>query len=177
MTLTAMASSTPAISRTWTARRRSGTLLIGKRFVCDPPLFPPCTHTPYPHHPLENPRLTPPQELIKVRGFQVAPPELEAILISHPSIVDAGVIGVPAPAASRDGEVPRAYVVQRPGTAPLTEQEVVEYAAKRLAGYKRLAGGVRFVAAIPKNPSGKILKRELRELARKEGVMGVGAKL
>jgi len=54
---------------------------------------------------------------------------------------------------------------------------VVEYAGKRLAGYKRLAGGVRFVAAIPKNPSGKILKRELRELARKEGVMGVGAKL
>jgi 4-coumarate--CoA ligase len=102
-----------------------------------------------------------------VRGFQVAPPELEATLLSHPSIIDAGVIGIPAPAGSR---------VQRPGTTPLTEQEVIEYAGKRLAGYKRLTGGVRFLAAVPKNPSGKILKRELREMAKKEGALS-GPKL
>jgi 4-coumarate--CoA ligase len=109
------------------------------------------------------------QELIKVRGFQVAPPELEAALLSHPSIIDAAVIGIPAPSSSRDGELPRAYIVQRPGTAKLTEQEVVAYAGTRLAGYKRLEGGVRFLDAIPKTASGKILKRELREMAKLEG--------
>jgi 4-coumarate--CoA ligase len=67
--------------------------------------------------------------------------------------------------------------VQRPGTSALTEKEVVEYAGKRLAGYKRLEGGVKFVDAIPKNPSGKILKRELREMAKREGAVVGGAKL
>lgn len=108
-----------------------------------------------------------------MRGFQVAPPELEATLLSHPSIIDAAVIGIPAPAASRDGELPRAYVVQRPGTAKLSEKDVFDYAAGRLARYKRLEGGVKFVDAIPKTASGKILKRVLREWATKE----TGAKL
>ncbi|BCS29575.1 acyl--CoA ligase [Aspergillus puulaauensis] len=108
------------------------------------------------------------KELIKVRGFQVAPPELEAVLLSHPQIVDAAVIGV---ADSRgDGELPRAYVVKRPGSGDgLTEEEVKGYLAPKLAKYKALAGGVRFVEVIPKNASGKILKRVLREEAAKEG--------
>ncbi|KAF2193159.1 acetyl-CoA synthetase-like protein [Zopfia rhizophila CBS 207.26] len=106
------------------------------------------------------------KELIKVRGFQVAPPELEAVLLSHPSIIDAAVIGIPT--SSADGELPRAYVVQRPGTPKLSEQEVIEYSAGKLAKYKRLDGGIKFVDAIPKTASGKILKRELREWAKKE---------
>lgn len=103
-----------------------------------------------------------------MRGFQVAPPEIEAVLLSHPSIVDAAVIGIPAPASSRDGELPRAYVVQRSGTPTLTEQEVVEFAGTKLAGYKKLAGGVKFIDEIPKTASGKILKRVLRDMTARE---------
>jgi acyl-CoA synthetase (AMP-forming)/AMP-acid ligase II len=115
------------------------------------------------------------KELIKVQGFQVAPPELEAVLLCHPDIVDAGVIGVPA--SDYDGESPRAYVVRRPGSdmSKLTEKVVQDYIAAKLSKYKRLKGGVVFVDAIPKNASGKILKRVLREQAKKE--LGLSAKL
>lgn len=108
------------------------------------------------------------KELIKVRGFQVAPPELEAVLLSHPQIVDAAVIGVPHP--SGNGEAPRAYIVRRPGPEgqKLTEEEVKTFLGSRLAKYKALVGGVKFVDAIAKNPSGKILKRLLREESKKE---------
>ncbi|KAJ5121722.1 hypothetical protein N7476_005192 [Penicillium atrosanguineum] len=107
------------------------------------------------------------KELIKVRGFQVAPPEIEAVLLSHPSIVDAAVIGVTIPGA--DTEFPRAYIVRREGKGlALTEGEVQKYVLERLARYKALTGGVKFVGAIAKNPSGKILKRVLREDAKIE---------
>ena len=108
------------------------------------------------------------KELIKVSGFQVAPPELEAVLLSHPQIIDAAVIGIPAEV--KEGELPRAYVVRRPGKEgdALTEQAVKEYSGSRLAKFKALSGGVKFVDAIPKNASGKILKRILREEAIKE---------
>jgi acyl-CoA synthetase (AMP-forming)/AMP-acid ligase II len=110
------------------------------------------------------------KELIKVRGFQVAPNELEGVLLSHPQIVDAAVIGVPA-FSIRDGEMPRAYVVRRPGSEEalrLTEKDLVEYVGTRLAHFKALTGGVKFVDAIPKNASGKLLKRMLREEYKKE---------
>lgn len=109
------------------------------------------------------------KELIKVRAFQVAPAELEGVLLTHPLIVDAAVIGVPADNAF-DGEWPRAYVVRRPGTLPhqLTDKHVYEWVSQQLARYKRLDGGVRFVAAIPKNASGKILKRVLRDEVKGE---------
>lgn len=113
------------------------------------------------------------KELIKVRAWQVAPPELEAVLLSHPQIVDAAVIGVQF---SRDeSQLPRAYVVRRPGSDEnlLNEEEVKKFMEKRLAQYKRLDGGVKFVEAIPKSPSGKILKRLLRDEAKRE----LGAKL
>ncbi|KAH8699235.1 hypothetical protein BGW36DRAFT_293241 [Talaromyces proteolyticus] len=112
------------------------------------------------------------KELIKVRGFQVAPPELEAVLLSHPQIVDAAVIGLSIPGA--DGELPRAYVVRRPGPAgsQLTESEVKEYLSTRLAKYKSLTGGVKFVDTIAKNASGKILKRLLREDSKKDYYAG-----
>ncbi|KAF7879023.1 hypothetical protein EAF04_000223 [Stromatinia cepivora] len=108
------------------------------------------------------------KELIKVRGFQVAPPEIESVLLSHPFIVDAAVIGIKG--SDVDGEMPRAYVVRRPGEEgrKLGERDVKEWCGERLARYKELTGGVRFVEAIPKNASGKILKRMLREQAEKE---------
>ncbi len=113
------------------------------------------------------------KELIKVRGFQVAPPELEAVLLSHPKIVDVAVIGVAA--GPDDGQLPRAYVVRRPGKAgeALTEADLKAHFAGKLAKYKQLNGGVVFVPEIPKTASGKILKRVLREQAKRE----MGAKL
>lgn len=111
------------------------------------------------------------KELIKVRAFQVAPPELEAVLIGHPQIVDAAVIGVPDGEGREDGgQLPRAYVVKRPGNEGdrLTEDEVKRHLASKLTRIKRLEGGVVFVDAIPRNASGKILKRVLREWAKKE---------
>ncbi|KAJ0422950.1 hypothetical protein BJY00DRAFT_62817 [Aspergillus carlsbadensis] len=119
------------------------------------------------------------KELIKVRGFQVAPPELEGVLLSHPGIADAAVIGVKDQTGGRDGELPRAYVVRRGGGecewAGLGEEEVKRHLAGRLAKYKALTGGVRFVDAIPKNASGKILKRVLREEAERE-ITAAGSK-
>lgn len=108
------------------------------------------------------------KELIKVSGFQVAPPELEAVLLSHPQIIDAAVIGIPV--QGKEGEQPRAYVVRRSGKEgdALTEQAIKEYSGSRLAKFKALTGGVKFLDAIPKNASGKILKRVLREEALKE---------
>lgn len=107
------------------------------------------------------------QDLIKVNAFQVAPAELEEILLQHPDIVDAAVIGIDSPEAAT--ELPRAYVVTRPSAGvALTEQRVKEFVAAKVVKYKRLEGGVRFVSRIPKAASGKILKGPLRDLARKE---------
>lgn len=112
------------------------------------------------------------KELIKVRGFQCAPAELEGVLLSHPDVADAGVIGIPAvgfgsTVGEQGSEVPRAYIVKKEG-AELSVSDVHDWMGKRLAGYKQLVGGVKFVEAIPKNASGKILKGELRAMARKE---------
>lgn len=108
------------------------------------------------------------KELIKVRGFQVAPPEIEGVLLGHPEIVDAAVVGVKF--GRDDSEFPRAYVVRRPGPGgeKLTEEDVKTHVKSRLAKFKSLEGGVKFVDAIPKNASGKILKRVLRDVAQKE---------
>lgn len=110
------------------------------------------------------------KELIKVRAFQVAPPELETVLLTHPLIVDAAVIGVSSK-TERDVELIRAYVVKRQvrEAEGLGEEEVRKWCGDRLAKYKDLTGGVRFVDSIPKNASGKILKRLLREEAEREG--------
>ncbi|KAH7409888.1 hypothetical protein DE146DRAFT_751616 [Phaeosphaeria sp. MPI-PUGE-AT-0046c] len=106
-------------------------------------------------------------ELIKVRGFQVAPPELEAVLLeSKDNIVDVAVIGLKAKPGS-DAERPRAYVVRKPGSK-ITAEEVKKLISDTLAGYKALTGGVVFLDEIPKSPSGKILKRVLREWAEAE---------
>jgi len=96
------------------------------------------------------------KELIKYKGFQVAPAELEGLLLTHPQIVDAGVIPLPDLNA---GEVPIAYVVRTPGSS-LTEKDAMAYVAKQVAPFKRLHR-INFVDSIPKSSSGKILRREL----------------
>ncbi|CAK7202762.1 hypothetical protein SEUCBS139899_005489 [Sporothrix eucalyptigena] len=103
------------------------------------------------------------KELIKVKGNQVAPAELEAVLIERPDVVDAAVIGVQVNGEER----PRAYIVRVPGTSP-TGEEIANWMAARVAPYKRLAGGVVFIDNIPKNPSGKILRKILRDQAANE---------
>jgi acyl-CoA synthetase (AMP-forming)/AMP-acid ligase II len=99
------------------------------------------------------------KELIKYKGFQVAPAELEALLLTHPGIADAAVIGVHD---ENGNEVPRAYVVRRPDAGDLSEGEVMMYVAERVAPYKRVRQ-VTFIDTVPRAASGKILRRELRE--------------
>lgn len=101
------------------------------------------------------------KELIKVKGFQVAPAELEELIRDHPKVADVAVIGVQHP---KCGEVPRAFVVRKKG-ADLTEPELQEYVAGKVAEYKRLVGGVRFIEVVPKSTTGKILRRELHRVA------------
>ncbi|MFK4185791.1 4-coumarate--CoA ligase family protein [Streptomyces sparsogenes] len=97
------------------------------------------------------------KELIKYKGYQVAPAELEAVLLGHEAIADAAVVGV----ADADGhEVPKAYVVLVPG-AGLSADEVIDYVAGRVAPYKKVRR-VEFTDAVPRSATGKILRRELR---------------
>ena len=98
------------------------------------------------------------KELIKVKGFQVAPAELEALLQNHPKIADAAVVGIPN---ERLGEAPRAFVVKKDPN--VTEEEIVNYVASKVTKHKHLVGGVEFIEAVPKSPSGKILRRMLRK--------------
>jgi acyl-CoA synthetase (AMP-forming)/AMP-acid ligase II len=98
------------------------------------------------------------KELIKYKGFQVPPAELEALLLTHPDVADAAVIGVPDEEA---GEIPAAFVVLREGK-DTTAEEVQAFVAERVAHYKQIRS-VTFVDAIPKSPSGKILRRVLRD--------------
>jgi acyl-CoA synthetase (AMP-forming)/AMP-acid ligase II len=109
------------------------------------------------------------KELIKYKGLQVAPAELEALLINHSDILDAAVIGIDTDDGTN--EVPRAYVVADKNK--ISGEAIVEYVKRNVASHKQLRGGVVFLDAIPKSPSGKILRKDLRTLAKREK----GAKL
>ncbi|CAF9923812.1 MAG: hypothetical protein HETSPECPRED_005426 [Heterodermia speciosa] len=118
------------------------------------------------------------QDLIKVRGWQVAPAEIEAVLLTHPQIIGAAVLGVEN--GQGTGELPRAFVIRKPNlynTAAasygigeekdhqkVSEEEIQAFVAQRLARYKYLDGGVQFVNEIPRNASGKVLKAKLRAM-------------
>ena len=109
------------------------------------------------------------KELIKYKGYQVAPAELEALLLSHPAVADAAV--VPKPDAEA-GEIPKAFVVVRPDAAT-TAGELMAFVADRVAPHKRVRD-VEFVAEVPRSPSGKILRRVLVERERTRAVTGPG---
>ena len=94
-----------------------------------------------------------------MKGYQVAPAELEGLLLKHPKIAEAAVIGIPDDEA---GERPKAFIV---ASAPLSEEEVREFVDANVSQYKRLAQ-IAFVDSIPKSASGKILRRVLVERER-----------
>jgi acyl-CoA synthetase (AMP-forming)/AMP-acid ligase II len=96
------------------------------------------------------------KELIKYKGYQVPPAELEALLLTHPAVADSAVIGVPDAEA---GESPKAYVVLK---GDVTADALMAFVAERVAPYKRIRS-VEFIDAIPKSASGKILRRVLKE--------------
>ncbi|GER47489.1 4-coumarate CoA ligase [Striga asiatica] len=98
------------------------------------------------------------KELIKYKGYQVSPAELEHLLLSHPDIMDAAVIPYPDEDA---GQVPLAFVVRRP-KSNLDEQQIIDFIGKQVSPYKKLRR-VAFISSIPKSASGKILRKELRE--------------
>jgi long-chain acyl-CoA synthetase len=97
------------------------------------------------------------KEMIKCKGFSIAPAELEAALLEHPDVSDCAVIGVPDPEA---GEVPKAFVVSRSGTT-LDSDMLDRFMSARVAGYKQIRQWA-MVTSIPRTPSGKILRRSLK---------------
>ncbi|XP_050444504.1 uncharacterized protein LOC126848040 [Adelges cooleyi] len=98
------------------------------------------------------------KELIKVKGNQVSPTELESLILQLKSVADVAVVGIPDVLS---GEIPRAFVVKRPGSE-ISEKTILEHVEKNVVAYKKLAGGVKFLDLIPRNPSGKVLRNELK---------------
>lgn len=106
------------------------------------------------------------KELIKYKGFQVPPAELEGYLVDFPGVIDCAVVGIYD--EERATEVPRAYVVTENASNPINTNELQTWFGRRVANHKRLRGGIRLVEQIPKNASGKILRKVLKEQARVE---------
>lgn len=108
------------------------------------------------------------KELIKYNGFQVAPAQLEGLLLSHPAVNDVAVIGIYS--EERATELPRAYIVLASGykeSQPLKE-ELSAWLSAKVAPYKQLRGGIWFIKEIPKSTAGKVLRRVLSEEAKRE---------
>lgn len=112
-----------------------------------------------------------------MKGMQVAPAELEAVLLSHPAVNDCVVIGIPS---DREGEVPKAFVVKAPGSIEesdaLLKRDIAKHVEKNKSNHKWLRGGIEFIDVVPKSPSGKILRRMIRDKER-EKMKKQGAKL
>ena len=117
------------------------------------------------------------KELIKYKGFQVPPAELEGILLSHPKVNDVAVIGIYI--KQQATEVPRAYIVPKPGIGGTAEtaHDITAWLQAKVANHKRLRGGVHFVDEIPKSASGKILRRLLKAKAEEDEKKAQRAKL
>lgn len=117
------------------------------------------------------------KELIKYKGFQVAPAELEGILVAHPKVNDVAVIGVYD--KEQATELPRAYIVPSDGLAKgeADAKEIADFLSSKVSHHKKLRGGVRFVDEIPKSVSGKILRRVLKVKAQEEMDGAAKAKL
>ncbi|XP_024167799.1 4-coumarate--CoA ligase-like 5 [Rosa chinensis] len=107
------------------------------------------------------------KELIKHNGYQVAPAELEAILLSHPQILDAAVVPVEDEEA---GQIPMAYVVRAASTELITEDQVIQFVAGQVAPYKKVRK-VGFISAIPRSAASKILRKELVGLQSKQQIV------
>lgn len=114
------------------------------------------------------------KELIKYKGFQVAPAELEGSLVDFPGVIDCAVVGI----YDKDlaTEVPRAYIVTEDASKPVNINELQTWFNNRVASHKKLRGGVELIEQIPKNASGKILRKILKEKARLD-FAGKGARL
>src|SRR5579859_4586963 len=97
--------------------------------------------------------------MITYKGASVAPAQIEALLLEHPAVSDAAVIAKPSEEA---GEVPKAFVVLRPGYEGQIAEELLLWVNSKLATYKHVRE-IAFIEAIPRNPSGKILRRVLKE--------------
>jgi len=112
------------------------------------------------------------KELIKYKGFQVAPAELEGLLLEHPKVNDAAVIGLYND--EQHTELPRAYIVLADGAEKnqATADEIANWLHGKVAGHKRLRGGIFFIDEVPKGASGKILRRVLKDQALKEAKAG-----
>ena len=104
------------------------------------------------------------KELIKYKGFSVAPAQLEALLLEHVAVADVAIIAKPNEEA---GEVPKAFVVLRSGYEDLSEDELLVWVNGQIAGYKQVRE-IEFIDAVPRNPSGKILRRVLKEQERRK---------
>ena len=105
------------------------------------------------------------KEMIKYKGFGIAPAEIEGLLLEHPDVLEAAVIGIPDPEA---GQLVKGLVILRKGTTT-TAQDILTFANGKLAGYKRLYT-VEEIDSIPKTASGKILRRELAEREKQKSV-------
>lgn len=112
------------------------------------------------------------KELIKYNAFQIAPAELESVLIECPLVSDAAVIGIYD--KKRDTEVPRAYIslnsLGKNLDATKASSEIHKFVNEKVSAYKRLRGGIEFIEAVPKSVSGKILRKDLRELYKNQTV-------
>lgn len=107
--------------------------------------------------------------MIKVNGLQVAPADLEAVLLEHDDVADAAVVGL----TIQDEELPRAYIVLREGIkgTKSTQRAIQEWLAGKVARHKRLSGGVVFVPEVPKLASGKIQRKVIREWAKRDAAV------
>ncbi|XP_048006907.1 luciferin 4-monooxygenase-like isoform X2 [Leguminivora glycinivorella] len=100
--------------------------------------------------------------IINVDGYNVSPVEVENVLLQHPEVQDAGVVGKPGP-TNVSTEYPMAFVVKKPGSH-ITEQQLIDFVASEVSPYMQLKGGLRFIEEIPRNERGKILRRQLKEM-------------